>query len=189
MGTITARIQSHDGTGYVETAGQRVRYRVKGEGPPLLMIHGIGAPLEFWSRLEPYLEDFQMITVDPPGTGRSSTPRGRFGMREFAPERVEKLVLASTTCGLGSVPASPKTLAAIASPLRFYSRRHYEQIAPMMYGSRSARIRRCSVSTWRSLIASAVRDRRLEIVQGGSHLCLIQEPDLTSQLIRDFLRD
>jgi pimeloyl-ACP methyl ester carboxylesterase len=157
-----------------------------------------------------------------------------------SPERVEKLVLASTTCGLGSVPASPKTLAAIASPLRFYSRRHYEQIAPMMYGQqiredpsllrehmeirkhirpslRGHFVQLLAACTWTSrpwlrslempvlvfagsedqvvpptngsLIASAVRDGRLEIVQGGSHLCLIQEPDLTSQLIRDFLRD
>lgn len=70
---------------YFTSLGQRVRYRVQGDGPPLLMIHGIGAPLELRGPLEPKLAaDFQTITVDPPGAGHSSTPEGRFRMPEFA---------------------------------------------------------------------------------------------------------
>jgi poly(3-hydroxyoctanoate) depolymerase len=274
MRTITRSSRLQDETGFIETGGQRVRYRVSGDGPPLLMIHGIGAPLEFWSRLETELDDFQTITVDPPGAGQSSTPHGRFSMRQFAgvmdgvlahlevdrvnvlglslggmiaqelayrsPRRVEKLVLASTTCGLGSVPANPKVLAAIANPMRFYSDRHYRHIAPMMYGQQvtedpslldeyiEAR-RQCRPSllghfvqltaacTWTSrpwlrklempvlviagaddqvvpvangrMLASAVADGRLEVIEGGSHLCPIQEPVRSAQIIRDFLDD
>src|SRR4051794_8185504 len=132
------------------------------------MIHGVGAALEFWRPLESQLGQFRTITVDPPGSGRSSTPRGRFRMRDFAavfddllthlgltsahvlglslggmmaqelahrsPERVETLVLASTTCGLGSVPVDPRAWAAIANPARFHSRRHYRKIAPILFG-------------------------------------------------------
>jgi poly(3-hydroxyoctanoate) depolymerase len=270
--SITVGTRGQEGTEFIESYGQMVRYRVHGDGPPLLMIHGIGAPLEFWSRLEANLEDFRTITVDPPGSGRSSNPRLHFGMRQFAgilddliahleldsvnvlglslggmmaqelahrsPDKVAKLVLASTTCGLGSVPASPKVLAAIMSPLRFYSRRHYEQIAPMMYGDQVAedrslltehmevrkRIRPSVVGhfiqlkaafTWTSrpwlrslempvlviaggddqvvpvangrMLASTVRDGRLEVIAGGSHLCLLQEPRRASQLIADFV--
>jgi poly(3-hydroxyoctanoate) depolymerase len=274
MQTVIRSIPQDGETGFVETSGQRVRYRVRGDGPPLLMLQGIGAPLEYWSRLETKLQDFQTITVDAPGAGYSSSPRGRFGMRQFAsvmddllthleldrvhvlgwslggmiaqelayrsPQRVEKLVLASTTCGLGSVSASPKTLTAIASPLRFYSRRHYKRIAPMMYGDQITgdsslldehmEIRRLcrpslrghfaqlrAAATWSSrpwlrrlempvlviagaddrivpvangrMLASAVRNGRLEIIDGGSHLCLLQEPGRASRLIRDFLQE
>jgi poly(3-hydroxyoctanoate) depolymerase len=274
MRTITRSVPLHDETEFVETSGLRVRYRIRGSGPPLMMIHGIGAPLEFWSRLEDDLSDFQTIAVDAPGSGGSSNPPRGFGMRHFAgvlddvvtylaldsvnvlglslggmmaqelarrsPNRVERLVLASTTCGLGSVPARPKTLAAIASPLRFYSRRHYEQIAPMLYGEQITQDRSLldelmeiregttpslmghfiqlkAACTWTSLpwlrslempvlviagsedrvvpavngrlLASRVRDGRLEIIEGGSHLCLLQEPGRTSRLIRDFLQE
>lgn len=71
-------------SGYFHSAGQRVRYRTRGDGPPLLMIHGIGAPLEFWQPLEPKLNGFRTITVDPPGSGLSSLPEGHFGMAQYA---------------------------------------------------------------------------------------------------------
>jgi pimeloyl-ACP methyl ester carboxylesterase len=143
-------------TGFVETAGQRVRYRVRGNGSPLLMIHGIGAPLELWRPLESKLSDFRTITMDPPGTGLSSTPSGRFGMERHAevmddllthlgldsanvlglslggvmaqelarrsPDRIEKLVLASTSCG---VKSSPLALARGATASR---RRAHRQV-------------------------------------------------------------
>lgn len=133
MSMMAPSLPQSEQTGFLKTAGQRVRYRVRGDGAPLLMLHGIGAPLELWRPLEPKLADFQTITVDPPGSGRSSTPEGSFGMREYAgvmdallthlrldsahvlglslggmiaqelayrsPGRVERLVLASTSCG------------------------------------------------------------------------------------------
>jgi pimeloyl-ACP methyl ester carboxylesterase len=274
MRSTTPSIGGHEETGFIETDGQRVRYRVRGDGPPLLMLNGIGAPLEFWRPLEAHLGDLQTITVDPPGVGYSSTPRCRFSMRQYAgvmddllthlglpsvnvlglslggliaqelarrsPQRVEKLVLASTTCGVGSVPVPPKTWAVIVSPMRFLSRRHYEQIAPILYGKeitedpsllhehmairerckpslRGYYVQLVAASTWSSrlwlrklempvlvitgsadrvvpvangrMIASAVRDGRLEIIEGGSHVCLLQEAHVTSQLIRDFLQE
>src|SRR4051812_44871662 len=74
----------HAVSGFLETSGQGVRYRVRGDGPALLLINGVGAPLEYWDPLEAELADFTTISVDPPGAGRSSTPRGRFGIRDYA---------------------------------------------------------------------------------------------------------
>ena len=37
------------------------------------------------------------------------------------------------------------------------------------------------------LIARAVRNGRVEIVEGGGHLCLIELPAESAELIRDFL--
>jgi poly(3-hydroxyalkanoate) depolymerase len=51
-----------------------------------------------------------------------------------APGRVRRLVLAATSCGLGSVPGHPVAVAAIANPLRFYSRWFFELVAPHVYG-------------------------------------------------------
>jgi pimeloyl-ACP methyl ester carboxylesterase len=81
---VPAMKQRDPESGVMETEGQRVRYRVRGEGPPLLMINGLAAPLEFWRPLEARLSDFQTITVDAPGAGRSSTPVGAFGLERFA---------------------------------------------------------------------------------------------------------
>lgn len=39
------------------------------------------------------------------------------------------------------------------------------------------------------MLASAVADRRLEIIEGGSHLCPIQQPVRTARMLRDFLDD
>jgi poly(3-hydroxyoctanoate) depolymerase len=85
-------------TGTLATAGERVRYRVRGDGPPLLLMHGLGAPLELWRPLEPWLTDFQLVTFDPPGAGLSTTPEGPFGMDRFA-EVAEELL---SQLGLGS---------------------------------------------------------------------------------------
>ena len=50
------------------------------------------------------------------------------------PERVRRLVLASTTCGWGSYWGSPAALAIMATPLRFYSASYFDRIAGDMYG-------------------------------------------------------
>jgi len=58
-----------------------------------------------------------------------------------APRRVRRLVLAATSCGLGSVPGRPLALAAMANPLRFHSRSFFELMAPHVYGGASRRSR------------------------------------------------
>jgi poly(3-hydroxyalkanoate) depolymerase len=50
------------------------------------------------------------------------------------PERVRKLVLAATACGIGGVPGNPLTMAILLTPLRYYSRRYLEMVAPYLYG-------------------------------------------------------
>jgi poly(3-hydroxyoctanoate) depolymerase len=152
----------------VVAGGHKVRYRIRGDGPPLLMIHGLGASLELWDPLDSKLEGFQRIAVDPPGSGRSSTPRHYISIRSYAqvmadvldhlelatvdvlglslggmiaqelahrhPSRVRRLVLASTTCGWGGDLGDPRAMAVLATPARYYSRRHFHKVAPVLYG-------------------------------------------------------
>ncbi len=44
-----------------------------------------------------------------------------------APERVRRLVLAATSCGLGAVPGNLGAMLNLATPLRYYSRTFYDR--------------------------------------------------------------
>jgi poly(3-hydroxyalkanoate) depolymerase len=55
------------------------------------------------------------------------------------PERVCKLVLAATNCGVGSFLGSPRAVAVMATPLRFYSASYFEQVAASLYGGVTGR--------------------------------------------------
>ena len=50
------------------------------------------------------------------------------------PHRVRRLVLASTTCGVGGLPGYPLSLALLATPLRYYSPTFMRLTAKTLYG-------------------------------------------------------
>ncbi|MDR7521218.1 MAG: alpha/beta fold hydrolase [Armatimonadota bacterium] len=57
---------------YVEVLGARIRYRVEGRGPAVVLIHGLGASLESWRWTIPALRDrYTVVALDFPGFGRS----------------------------------------------------------------------------------------------------------------------
>lgn len=55
------------------------------------------------------------------------------------PERVRRLVLAATMCGVGGVPGRPSALALLSTPYRYYSRTHFKAVAGRLYGGEIAR--------------------------------------------------
>ena len=55
------------------------------------------------------------------------------------PRLVRRLILAATSAGMVSVPASPHVLALMATPWRYYSPRHLRRVAPIIAGGRTAR--------------------------------------------------
>jgi len=56
--------------------GLTIRYAVIGQGPPLLLIHGFGAMLEYWyQNIEYFAQKYQVIVVDLPGFGYSDAPK------------------------------------------------------------------------------------------------------------------
>ena len=54
--------------------GHRVRVQVRGEGPPLLLLSGVAAPLELWQPLLSELPGLRTIAFDTPGSGDSAAP-------------------------------------------------------------------------------------------------------------------
>ncbi len=57
---------------FVEVSGARIRYRTEGSGPPVVLIHGIGASLDYWNWTVPALRDrYTTVALDLPGFGQS----------------------------------------------------------------------------------------------------------------------
>lgn len=60
------------------------KYTVEGDGPPLILIHGIGAARDAWRFMVPALrEHFTVISYDLRGHGSSPLPDGEFGLDEL----------------------------------------------------------------------------------------------------------
>lgn len=82
--------------------GTSLHYDVRGEGPPLLLVSGLGASSSAWAAVVPRLvADHTVITVDNRGTGRSAVPPGPYAIDDLADDTaalVEHL-------GLGPVAA------------------------------------------------------------------------------------
>jgi poly(3-hydroxyoctanoate) depolymerase len=55
------------------------------------------------------------------------------------PERVCRLVLAATNCGVGAVPGSYAAMASLSTPLRYYSPTYFDRNAAALYGGMTGR--------------------------------------------------
>lgn len=69
---------------FVDIGSLHLRVRRSGEGPPLLLINGIGAAIDMLEPLMDRLGGRELIAFDLPGTGRSSLPRLPMGMKQTA---------------------------------------------------------------------------------------------------------
>jgi poly(3-hydroxyalkanoate) depolymerase len=155
----------------VDVGPTSLRVSVRGSGPPLLLINGIGTRLEMWGALADRLaRTRKVITFDAPGTGGSPPVRRLCRMRGLATlvdrmldalreprvdvlgyswggalaqqlahdaaRRVGRLVLISTTPGLGGQPPSLAAAALLmASPLYFVlGGRSAAVVSPIIFG-------------------------------------------------------
>jgi pimeloyl-ACP methyl ester carboxylesterase len=65
--------------------GQRVCYRRTGEGPPIILIHGITSSSSNWGlAAERLAEHYSLVAPDLLGHGDSAKPRGDYSMGAFA---------------------------------------------------------------------------------------------------------
>jgi pimeloyl-ACP methyl ester carboxylesterase len=73
------------GSEEIELHGHRVSYRVAGEGPPILLIHGIAGRSEQWlDAMELLARDHTVVAPDLLGHGRSAKPRGDYSLGAYA---------------------------------------------------------------------------------------------------------
>jgi pimeloyl-ACP methyl ester carboxylesterase len=65
--------------------GHRVTYRVAGDGPVLLLLHGVTTSSQTWARVAPLLsERFTLVAPDLLGHGESAAPRGDYSLGAHA---------------------------------------------------------------------------------------------------------
>jgi pimeloyl-ACP methyl ester carboxylesterase len=155
----------------VAIEGIDIQVRDVGDGPPVLLVNGLGAHTVMWRVLERALRGFRLIEFDAPGTGRSATPVMPLGVSGLArvaagvldqvgveradvigysmgglvtqqlaidaPDRVRRIVLVATSCGLGSVPSNLTAMLNIVTPLRFMSPGFYNRTIGGMVGGRA----------------------------------------------------
>ena len=66
----------HQHSQFVHTSHLRWHVQIFGNGPPLLLLHGLGSSTHTWRGMAPFLEKhFQLIAVDLPGHAFSSVPK------------------------------------------------------------------------------------------------------------------
>lgn len=82
LGRVTDEVENPRGEDYVELEGSMIRYRVRGEGPPVLLVHGWLSSSRVWEVLAGALEDrFTVYSLDLRGFGESDKPLSGYGIR------------------------------------------------------------------------------------------------------------
>src|SRR5262249_11615073 len=71
---------------FAEVRGVRMRYFVAGQGPPLVLVHGLGGAASNWTELAPLLLQGRrrVLVPDLPGHGGSTALPGVSGLEPFA---------------------------------------------------------------------------------------------------------
>lgn len=81
----TRNADTSPGISYLTAGGLRLRYRVTGEGRPLLLLHGIGQSLEDWNEQHDRLSaSHRVISLDLPGFGYSQRPGAPVTLQQLA---------------------------------------------------------------------------------------------------------
>jgi pimeloyl-ACP methyl ester carboxylesterase len=70
----------------------RIAYEERGDGPPLLLVHGLGYDHHGWGPQPALLAgDFRLLLVDNRGVGESDAPEGPYSVAELAADAVAVL--------------------------------------------------------------------------------------------------
>lgn len=73
------------GSEELEVGGLRIAFERTGDGPPLVLLHGVlGDSREWRTQLEGLSDDFTVVAWDAPGCGRSADPPESFRLPDYA---------------------------------------------------------------------------------------------------------
>ena len=82
------RLMAHE----IEVGGRHIAYQRCGDGPPIVLLHGILSDSRLWHwQLDGLADEFTVVAWDAPGCGRSSDPPDRWRMPDYADCLVEFL--------------------------------------------------------------------------------------------------
>ncbi|MDQ3985750.1 MAG: alpha/beta hydrolase [Actinomycetota bacterium] len=71
-------------TEFVEIGGHPARLLDRGEGPPVVVLHGWGGRVESMHPVIECLSDYRVVGLDLPGFGDSPVPAGAWGTADYA---------------------------------------------------------------------------------------------------------
>ncbi|MGH6824652.1 alpha/beta fold hydrolase [Methyloceanibacter sp.] len=81
----TRPAEARDGGEIVETGIVPANVKVEGVGPPIVLIHGFGAALDWWDEIAPALAaDHRVIRIDLIGHGGTEAPRSGYSIERQA---------------------------------------------------------------------------------------------------------
>jgi pimeloyl-ACP methyl ester carboxylesterase len=161
----------------------RLSVQVAGEGPPLVLLHGLGGSARYWAGAAPLLAQTRtLIAPDLAGFGRSDKPRVDY-TRDFHVASVEEMLAALAVVGrvdiaghsMGGILAAvvaarhPERIASLAIVASPFPRRH---VRP--YGVPNGVVRR---TVYRTV------QRLLPLVSP-----LVRSPVFPREVIADYLR-
>lgn len=85
VGLQTRPAMARSGGELMETAVVTANVKVEGEGPPIVLIHGFGAALDWWDAIAPALSsDHQVIRLDLIGHGGTEAPGSGYAIARQA---------------------------------------------------------------------------------------------------------
>ena len=119
-------------------------YTVEGSGPPLVLIHGIGAARDAWRFMVPILKDrFTVVSYDLRGHGASPMPDGPFGLDEL----VDDLERVRERAGLDQAHFAGHSLGGMIGPA--YALRYPERVLSLgLLSTAAGRTEEDSARVW-----------------------------------------
>jgi pimeloyl-ACP methyl ester carboxylesterase len=97
-----------------------VHYREAGQGPVLILIHGLGSSSEAWNAdLDSLAKSYRVIAIDLPGFGKSDRPKADYSVRYLAGvvnEFMDSLGLTRATLAGNSLGGWVAALVALENP-------------------------------------------------------------------------
>src|SRR5438093_3107830 len=116
---------------FVETKGVRMRYFVGGQGPPLILVHGLGGAAANWTELVPLLlRRHRLLVPDLPGHGGSTALPAVSGLEPFA----DRIALVAEREGMLPAPVVGHSLGGMVV-LRLALRRPADVQALVLAGA------------------------------------------------------
>jgi pimeloyl-ACP methyl ester carboxylesterase len=116
---------------FADVKGVRMRYFVGGEGPPLVLVHGLGGAASNWTELAPLLsKGHRLLVPDLPGHGGSTALPAVSGLEPFA----DRVALVAEREGMLPVPVVGHSLGGMVV-LRLALRRPDDVSALVLAGA------------------------------------------------------
>ena len=145
---------------FAEIKGVRMRYFVGGEGPPLILVHGLGGAAANWTELVPLLmRRHRLLVPDLPGHGGSAALPAVAGLEPFA----DRVALVAEREGMLPAPVVGHSLGGMVV-LRMALRRPDDIPAVVLAAAAGLSVCRCSARSGpaasRGAIARSCRVRR-----------------------------